>query len=288
MSVAPAIETYTCPVEGCEFAFTGDPDTVKFERRQHELVHDVDEFFDGKAAEPTPEPEEEKPTRALERWQDQRDSLLARELTVRCADCFWESTGPTLEARRAWAEHRRDEHGDESGMESIARVTKPLTQREIKHGGRKRKVADTRPRERKERAVTEVQERGTRGRWTRERIIETIQAFAREHGRPPSFSDWKKSGGDEHPSAPTVAYVFDSWSAGIEAAGFTPGARNGPAVEAVPPPGARTGGTRGWTESTPDSGNACARASLRGARRATRRGRPARLRPDRAQAGHAR
>ena len=83
-------------------------------------------------------PEERQET-ALERAQRRRDEALARPIVIRCQDCLWEQEGPVLEARRAWAEHRRDEHDDPSGMESVERIAKPLTMREIKHGGRKTK-----------------------------------------------------------------------------------------------------------------------------------------------------
>lgn len=88
-------------------------------------------------------PEERQET-ALERAQRRRDEALARPIVIRCQDCLWEQEGPVLEARRAWAEHRRDEHDDPSGMESVERIAKPLTMREIKHGGRKRKHEPTR------------------------------------------------------------------------------------------------------------------------------------------------
>lgn len=83
-------------------------------------------------------PEERQET-ALERAQRRRDEALARPIVIRCQDCLWEQEGPVLEARRAWAEHRRDEHDDPSGIESVERIARPLTMHEIKRGGRKTK-----------------------------------------------------------------------------------------------------------------------------------------------------
>ena len=60
--------------------------------------------------------------------------------------------------------------------------------------------------------------------WTRERIIEAIQRYAREHGHRPLATDWLKPGrgrnGDGYPSTNTVRVAFGSWADGIEAAGF--------------------------------------------------------------------
>lgn len=59
--------------------------------------------------------------------------------------------------------------------------------------------------------------------WTRERIIETIQRWVKENGRPPTAPQWRRSGpwwpsyGSVygHPKAP-----FKTWRAAIQAAGY--------------------------------------------------------------------
>jgi hypothetical protein len=64
--------------------------------------------------------------------------------------------------------------------------------------------------------------------WTRERIIEAIQKWAKVHGNPPSSADWnatlsKVERGKEYPAAGTVFQrggPFASWADAIEAAGF--------------------------------------------------------------------
>jgi hypothetical protein len=60
--------------------------------------------------------------------------------------------------------------------------------------------------------------------WTEERIIAALQAWAAEHGEPPTASKWMHAS-PEHPAA-TAIYgatgVFPSWNAAIAAAGFTP------------------------------------------------------------------
>ena len=66
--------------------------------------------------------------------------------------------------------------------------------------------------------------------WTREAVIEALQAWAREHGRAPLETEWRRSG-LEHPPAGTVKNVFGSWSAALRAAGLQP-ARHGAWTEA--------------------------------------------------------
>jgi hypothetical protein len=78
--------------------------------------------------------------------------------------------------------------------------------------------------------------------WTRETIIEAIQAFAVARGKPPTANLWNRR--DERGSRPSsvdVVREFGSWAAGIEAAGFEkprPGRRangngHGPPASAV-------------------------------------------------------
>lgn len=60
--------------------------------------------------------------------------------------------------------------------------------------------------------------------WPRERVIESIQRWAAEKGAPPSYQQWLKSGGDQHPSMWTIVRgpnpVFESWQEALDAAGF--------------------------------------------------------------------
>lgn len=64
--------------------------------------------------------------------------------------------------------------------------------------------------------------------WTREAVIEAVQHFAAERGRPPTSSEWNSSDrGDRYPPLPSVYKSswkpdapFDSWADAIEAAGF--------------------------------------------------------------------
>jgi hypothetical protein len=57
--------------------------------------------------------------------------------------------------------------------------------------------------------------------WTREAIIEAIQAEYERTGLPPSCDEWRR-GTDDHPPAIRVQRTFGSWRAGIEAAGLKP------------------------------------------------------------------
>lgn len=58
--------------------------------------------------------------------------------------------------------------------------------------------------------------------WTRERIIEAIQRWARtHHGMPPFSTEWNSKGrGSGYPPTTTVLARFGSWAAAVEAAGF--------------------------------------------------------------------
>lgn len=62
--------------------------------------------------------------------------------------------------------------------------------------------------------------------WTREAVIDAIQRWAAEHGRPPSASQWTRSedghpaGGSVYRSTSNTWAPFASWADAIEAAGF--------------------------------------------------------------------
>lgn len=77
-------------------------------------------------------------------------------------------------------------------------------------------------------------------KWTQERIIAAIQAWAAEHGEPPTVTQWREAT-DDHPAKNTVTVRFGSWAAGIEAAGFARPTRGRakPRTPASPPPAAR-------------------------------------------------
>lgn len=63
-------------------------------------------------------------------------------------------------------------------------------------------------------------------RWTREAIIEAIQEWERQHGRPPVATEWqRKDGDDSHPVLGSVYGAhgeFATWNDAIVAAGFEP------------------------------------------------------------------
>ena len=61
-------------------------------------------------------------------------------------------------------------------------------------------------------------------RWTPETIVYAITLWNRKHSRTPLTSEWAKAG-ENHPSRQTVARVFGSWNAAIEAAGYAPRSR---------------------------------------------------------------
>lgn len=61
--------------------------------------------------------------------------------------------------------------------------------------------------------------------WTRERVIEAMQAWATKHGYSPTYREWSRSGND-HPATATILAgpnpLFNSWSEALVAAGFEP------------------------------------------------------------------
>lgn len=58
-------------------------------------------------------------------------------------------------------------------------------------------------------------------RWTREAVIEAMHAWAREHERPPRWTDWMAATPTNPPSE-TARRLFGGWNKAIEAAGFQP------------------------------------------------------------------
>ena len=56
-------------------------------------------------------------------------------------------------------------------------------------------------------------------RWPPPRVLERLQSWAHEHGRPPTLEEWRRAG-TRHPSAATVRRLFGSWNAALVAAGF--------------------------------------------------------------------
>ena len=56
-------------------------------------------------------------------------------------------------------------------------------------------------------------------RWPPPRVVERLQSWAHEHGRPPTLEEWRRAG-TRHPSAATVRRLFGSWNAALVAAGF--------------------------------------------------------------------
>lgn len=65
---------------------------------------------------------------------------------------------------------------------------------------------------------------GSQRAWTRGRIVEAMQRWYGERGRPPTRSDWQAAS-DWHPPASTVYRVFGSWMAALKAARLKAGRR---------------------------------------------------------------
>lgn len=67
--------------------------------------------------------------------------------------------------------------------------------------------------------------------WNRKRIIDAIQHWASQHGRPPTYDEWKRAG-KGHPAIGTIVDgpnpPFEKWSEALIAAGFTPRTRRNP------------------------------------------------------------
>ena len=67
-------------------------------------------------------------------------------------------------------------------------------------------------------------------RWTPETIVYAITLWYRKHSRTPFTSEWDQAG-ENHPSRQTVARVFGSWNAAMEAAGFAAAPARPPAAD---------------------------------------------------------
>jgi hypothetical protein len=101
----------------------------------------------------------------------------------------------------------------------------PLAMQRDKNGGDGREALERMDRgepQRAERSESMANGKRPRGYWTRERIIEAIKAWAREHGEPPGYNDWERGGSLDHPVSVTVAKKCGSWSGAIREAGFEP------------------------------------------------------------------
>ena len=59
----------------------------------------------------------------------------------------------------------------------------------------------------------------SRMKWTRERIIAALQAWAWEHGAAPNATDWRQAA-PEYPCFATVYPLFGTWDAALAAAGL--------------------------------------------------------------------
>jgi hypothetical protein len=58
-------------------------------------------------------------------------------------------------------------------------------------------------------------------RWSRERILDALRAWAQAHGRPPRPSEWRQGDPNgERPSAQVVVRRFGSWALALDAAGL--------------------------------------------------------------------
>jgi transposase len=58
-------------------------------------------------------------------------------------------------------------------------------------------------------------------KWTRDRVVEAMNSWATEHGRPPFSPEWcPPPRGSGWPSVSTVIRLFGSWNAAMEVAGF--------------------------------------------------------------------
>ncbi|HET6303828.1 MAG TPA: hypothetical protein VFG80_03535 [Myxococcota bacterium] len=228
--------TVSCPVAGCEWSFSGHDVDARWQLQVHEQTfdHEAPRVLETQA-EAAPDPAENagggRSIAALEARE--REATLAQEITVRCADCLWETAGTALEARRAWAAHRRDEHSDDSGLRLLERMEAGPRKRRRgapKVGGANQDLEANLRRTRLEgggRGSPRVD--GQDGR--REAALAAIRAYAAEHGAPPRLRDSVAGF-----SAATLQRIFGSFAEAIEQAGF-PRPRRGARRLAVPPPG---------------------------------------------------
>lgn len=73
-----------------------------------------------------------------------------------------------------------------------------------------------------------VASRQARDRWTREAIVDCVQAWHAAWGRPPRAHEWNARSAARWPQPDTVRRHFGSWSEAIKAAGYTPDRRGRP------------------------------------------------------------
>lgn len=222
-------ELVTCPVEGCEWSIV-EPDEreAKYQRELHE------EQTHPPAARPREAvpPVEERHAgsigsgKSITTINDElREIELGQVLTVRCADCVWEATGPQREARVEWAEHRRDEHGDDQAVEMVRRqLAGELTKR--RRPGAPVVPTTTTLKENLEKTrragggqsaaarATTKEDSVSITEWTKELAIERLLAFHEEHDRMPKQHELRSP----LPGQSTLVRLFGSQKLGIQAA----------------------------------------------------------------------
>lgn len=69
--------------------------------------------------------------------------------------------------------------------------------------------------------------------WSRQEIIAFFQAFAADHGHPPSSGDLSKAGDGTRPSSARVYSAFGTWRAALDAAGYDPRLQRWPPEDVI-------------------------------------------------------
>ncbi len=73
----------------------------------------------------------------------------------------------------------------------------------------------------------------SRRSWSQEEIVAFFQAFAAEHGHPPSSRDLGKASDGTRPSSARVYSAFGSWRAALAAAGYHPRLQSWPPEDVI-------------------------------------------------------
>ena len=136
--------------------------------------------------------------------------MTTATVTARCIHCTWVShaePGPELQHERETHElihkgaTRGAEIADAAAVRGAGVVTPPAQPRATE------RWQGSSPQHRN----------GDGGRWTRERTIEALKAFAEEHGRSPKQTELRKPA---LPSNGTIAKLFGTYTDALKAAGL--------------------------------------------------------------------
>lgn len=141
-------------------------------------------------------------------WNEMgRQSMLAQEVTIRCADCPWEHTAAVSTARLEWAKHRRDEHDDDVIAQVQAELNgeaaMKLSGQNLEENLRKTRLAGG--------GHGQLPGAAAPDPFGVDALIRDAIRWQTERGHLPTSSEWQRDNGPTWPKYATVRKHFSGW-----------------------------------------------------------------------------